>query len=176
MNGIELSILDFIQNMRCGFLDMFFSRVTALGNAGIIWIALTVLFLVIPKYRCTGIVMAFALVIDLLCCNIIIKPLVARIRPYDVNTAIELIIPKQTDYSFPSGHTAASFAAVGAMYYTKNRYWKPAAVLAVIISFSRLYLYVHYPTDVLCGAIFGTAFGYAAFKIVQKKIKTGKTD
>lgn len=165
----EFAVLDFIQNnLRCGFLDFIIPKITRLGDAGILWIILTVIFLLTKKYRKTGIVMAIALAVDLICCNIIIKPLVARTRPYDINTAVKLLIPAQIDYSFPSGHTAASFASAGAMYYSGCRFWKAALVMAVIIGFSRLYLYVHFPTDVLAGALLGVLFGYIGFKIFQK--------
>ncbi|MDD5946026.1 MAG: phosphatase PAP2 family protein [Clostridia bacterium] len=162
----EFAMLDFIQeHIRCGLLDFLMPRITTLGNAGIIWIALTIIFLISKKYRTTGIVMAVALIVDLVFCNMLIKPIVARTRPYDINTAVTLLIPKQVDYSFPSGHTAASFTAVCAMYKTGCKYWKPAAVLSVIIAFSRLYLYVHFPTDVIAGAMFGIIFGIVGFKI-----------
>lgn len=165
----EFAVLDFIQNnLRCGFLDFIIPKITRLGDAGILWIILTVIFLLTKKYRKTGIVMAIALAVDLICCNIIIKPLVARTRPYDINTAVKLLIPAQIDYSFPSGHTAASFASAAAMYYSGCRFWTAALVMAVIIGFSRLYLYVHFPTDVLAGALLGVLFGYIGFKIFQK--------
>lgn len=165
----EFAVLDFIQNnLRCEFLDFIVPKITRLGDAGILWLIITVIFLLTKKYRKTGIVMAIALIVDLIFCNIIIKPLVARTRPYDINTAVKLLIPAQVDYSFPSGHTAASFASAAAMYFSSCRFWKAALVIAVAIAFSRLYLYVHFPTDVLAGALLGVLFGYIGFKIFQK--------
>lgn len=164
--GIELHILDMIQKMRTPLLDSFMSNITKLGNAGIIWILLTVILLAIPKTRKTGIVLAAALIADLILCNVILKPLVARIRPFDVNTAIQLIVKRPHDYSFPSGHTAASVTAVVALYLAgEKRLWKPALILACLITFSRLYLYVHYPTDILGGIIAGIAAGYIGYKL-----------
>ncbi len=172
MSGAEFAILDFIQNnIRCGFLDFIMPKITALGNAGILWIILTVIFLISKKYRTTGIVMAIALIIDLIGCNMILKPLAARLRPFQINTAVELIISAPHDFSFPSGHTAASFASVAAMYFTKFKYWKVFGVLAVIIAFSRLYLYVHFPTDVLFGAVFGVIFAFLGYKIYRVVFK-----
>ena len=108
-----------------------------------------------------------ALVVDALLCNVILKPLVARIRPYDVNTAVQLLVSKPVDYSFPSGHTAASFASVVALFMAGERkLWKTALVLAVLIAFSRLYLYVHYPTDVLGGLILGLIAGYLGSRLI----------
>lgn len=170
MNGnTELMILDWIQNIRTPMGDTFMCFVTKLGNAGIIWIVLTVVLLVIPRTRKAGAVMTAALCIDLVLCNGILKNLVARTRPCDVNTQIQLLIARPVDFSFPSGHTAASFAAVAALYFSGERkLWKPALVLACVIAFSRLYLYVHYPTDVLGGILAGMIAGYAGNAIVQQ--------
>ena len=92
--GIELQFLNLIQEIRTTFLDVFMSNVTKLGNVGFIWILLTIILLVIPKTRKSGVILAAALIVDLILCNVILKPLVARIRPFDVNTAIQLIIAK----------------------------------------------------------------------------------
>ena len=93
-----------------------------------------------------------------------------------VNTAVQLLVAKPRDYSFPSGHTAASFASVTALYLAgEKKMWKAALVLAVLIALSRLYLYVHYPTDIIGGVVFGSLSGYLGYKIVEwiqkKKIK-----
>lgn len=166
--GVEIQILDWIQNLRTPVCDAIMSVITSLGNAGIIWILLMIILLIIPKTRKTGAVLAAALVLDIILCNGIIKNAVARMRPYDANPVVELLIHKPRDYSFPSGHTAASFAAMSALYFAEERYlWKPVLVLAVLIAFSRLYLYVHYPTDVLGGAVLGIICGYLANKIVE---------
>ncbi|MCI9075205.1 MAG: phosphatase PAP2 family protein [Dorea sp.] len=164
--GIEIQILDWIQGLRTPAGDVFMPVITSLGNVGIIWILLAVLLLIIPKTRKTGAVLAIALVLDVVLCNGIIKNLAARMRPYDRNPVVELLIHKPIDYSFPSGHTAASFAAVSALYFAGEKHmWKPVLVLAVLIAFSRLYLYVHYPTDVIGGAVLGILCGYLADKI-----------
>ena len=146
------------------------TAVTGLGDGGWIWISLTVLLLLFPGTRKTGMAMALSLVLELLLCNVILKPLVARVRPFDVNTAIQLLVAPPSDDSFPSGHTAASFAAASALYFSKSRLWIPAAVLAVLIGFSRLYLYVHYPTDVLAGALLGILMGRIGTALLQSGI------
>ena len=155
---MEIHILDMIQNLRTPIGDVVVPLITRLGDAGIIWIILT------------------ALLADVLLCNVVIKNLVARTRPFDVNTAVQLLVAKPRDYSFPSGHTAASFASVTALYLAgEKKMWKVALVLAVLIALSRLYLYVHYPTDIIGGVIFGSLSGYLGYKIVEwiqkKKIK-----
>ena len=166
--NIELKILDWFQTLHTPVLDKFMTSVTKLGNAGIFWIILTVLFLLIPKMRKTGVVMAAALIIDLLLCNVLLKNLVARTRPYDVITGIQLLVAKLRDYSFPSGHTAASFASAAALYFVgEKKLWKPALVLACLIAVSRLYLYVHYPTDVLGGVVIGIIAGYLGYRLVK---------
>ena len=166
--GFELNILDWFQTLHTPVLDKFMTSVTKLGNAGIFWIILTVLFLLIPKMRKTGVVMAAALIIDLLLCNVLLKNLVARTRPYDVNTGIQLLVAKLRDYSFPSGHTAASFASAAALYFAgEKKRWKPALVHACLIAVSRLYLYVHYPTDVLGGVVIGIIAGYLGYRLVK---------
>lgn len=168
--GIEIQILDWIQNIRTPFGDIIVPLISSLGNAGIIWIALTLVLLVIPKTRRSGLIMALALIADLILCNGILKNLVARTRPYDVNTAVNLLIEKPVDYSFPSGHTAASFAAVTALYLAgEKKLWKPALVLSILIAFTRMYLYVHYPTDILGGIAVGIISGYIGFFIAGRK-------
>ena len=167
--NIELSILDWIQTLPTPFLDKIMVFITRLGDAGIIWIVLSIVLLLIPKTRKSGAVMVAALVVDVLLCNIVLKNLVARTRPYDVNTGVHLLVAKLHDYSFPSGHTAASFASVTALYLAgEKKLWKFALVLACLIAISRLYLYVHYPTDVLGGILFGVISGYLGYRKVLK--------
>lgn len=168
--GIEIQILDWMQNIRTPFGDIIVPLISGLGNAGIIWIALTIVLLIIPKTRRSGLIMALALIADLILCNGILKNLVARTRPYDVNTVVNLLIEKPVDYSFPSGHTAASFAAVTALYLAgEKKLWKPALVLSILIAFTRMYLYVHYPTDILGGIAVGIISGYIGFFIAGRK-------
>ena len=165
---LELNILDWFQTLHTPIMDKFMASVTKLGDAGMFWIILTLIFLIIPKMRKTGVIMAAALLTDLLICNVVLKNLVARTRPYDVNTTVELLVAKLRDYSFPSGHTAASFASVTALYLAgEKRLWIAAFVISCLIAVSRLYLYVHYPTDVLGGIIFGCLSGWIGYHIVK---------
>ena len=173
---MEIQILNWLQGLHTPVLDKIMCFITHLGDAGIIWIVFTIVLLLIPKTRKSGVIMAAALIVDVLLCNVLLKNLVARTRPFDINTAVQLLIEKPHDYSFPSGHTAASFASVTALYLAKEKkLWKAALVLAVLIALSRLYLYVHYPTDIIGGVIFGSLSGYLGYKIVlwiqKRKVK-----
>ena len=175
--GFEFQILDGLQTLHTPMLDTFMTSVTKLGDAGIAWIILTIILLLIPKTRKAGAYMAVALITDLIICNIIIKPIVARPRPYSINKTIRLLVAPLKDYSFPSGHTAASFASVSALYFAgRKRLAVGALVVSILIAFSRMYLYVHYPTDVFGGLIIGLLCGWIADlvmkRIVERKART----
>ena len=163
--SFDLPILDWIAaNLWCPFLDTVMPIITVFGDGGIFWIAISVILLFTKKHRKTGLAMAFALSMGLLVCNIILKPGVARIRPYDFQMEyftkeIQLIAGGMHDFSFPSGHTIASFEACTALMLGNKKFGIPATILAVLVAFSRLYLYLHYPTDVIASVILGTLFG-----------------
>jgi len=167
MQMLELSVLNWIQaNLRCGFLDAVLPTISWICNHGEVWILLAGCLMLTKKYRRTGISVACALILDLICCNLVLKPLIGRIRPFVVNPAVELLIAPPLDASFPSGHTASSFAAAFALRADGSRLWIPSLALAAAIAFSRLYLYVHWPSDVLAGALLGAALGYLAPRVV----------
>ena len=166
--SFDLPILEWIQaHLQCGFLDFLMPIITLFGDGGVFWIAVAVLLLIFPKTRKTGLGMAFALIMGLLVCNITLKPLVQRPRPYDFQydnygIYINLLVERLHDYSFPSGHTIASFEAATVLLKNSKKMGIPAMILAVLIAMSRLYLYVHYPTDVIFSVILGTLFGLLA--------------
>ena len=179
MLSYEFAILDWIQaNMRNPTLDLLMPAITALGNSGLIWLLLAGILLLTPKHRRAGAAVLAGLVLETICCNMVLKPLVARVRPCDVNTAVQLLIARPDDFSFPSGHTGASFAAAAALFADRNRLWIPSLILALLIAFSRLYLYVHYPTDILAGAAIGMMAGWAGRQAVdilwKRKRRLGK--
>ena len=116
MQAAELAVLDWLQaHLRCDFLDAVMPWISRICDHGEIWILLAAVLLLLRKHRWTGMSLSFALILDLICCNIVLKPLVGRVRPFLVNTAVELLTAPPADASFPSGHTAASFAAVFAL-------------------------------------------------------------
>ena len=170
----DLPILDWIAgNLQCAFLDFLMPLITVLGDAGIFWIAVSVILLLIPKYRKAGLSMGIALLIGVVVCNMILKPWVARIRPYEYQLTyfaktIELLVATPHDYSFPSGHTIASFEAAVALTVHNRKLGIPAMILAVLIAFSRMYLYVHYPTDVLASVILGTGIAFLGCFLAKK--------
>ena len=172
--GFDLPILDWIaENIHCAFLDTVMPLITMLGDAGIFWIALSVLFLLFPKYRKIGLGMGAALLMGVLVCNVTMKPLFARIRPYDYQLehfggTIQLLVATPHDFSFPSGHTLASFEAATVLLINNRKLGIPAMILAVLIAFSRLYLYVHYPTDVIFSVFMGIGFAFLGNFLVKK--------
>ena len=165
--SFDLPILEWIQAyLQSDFLDTVMPIITLFGEGGIFWIAWAVILLIIPKTRKIGLSMIIALLLGLLVCNLTLKPLVARVRPYDLQEQdfgvyINLLINRQSDFSFPSGHTIASFEAAVVLLKYSKKMGIPALILAILVSFSRLYLYVHYPTDVLVSVVLGTAFAFA---------------
>lgn len=162
-------ILLFIQeHIRREWMDGFWIFVTHLGDKGWIWILLGLGLLLFPRMRKTGAAVLLALLIGALLTNVILKNLVARVRPYEVVEGLRLLIERQRDFSFPSGHTCASFAGAFAIYRAfPDRYGKAAIALAILISLSRLYVGVHYPTDVLAGMAVGIFSGWAAWYILS---------
>ena len=173
------NILLYIQeNLRFDFLTPIMIFLTYIGDAGIVWIVLSALFLMFKKTRKTGIMTSSALIFDLVTVNVLLKNIVARVRPYEVIEGLEILIEKQSDFSFPSGHTAASFGFVSVLWFNKNKkLWFPLTVLAILISYTRLYVGVHYPTDILGGALVGTLCGLFAVLVInfiEKKIKKGR--
>lgn len=151
------TVLLAIQSIHNPVLDFLMPIITHLGDKGIVWIVLTAVLLLPKRTRKIALVMGAALALDVLCTNIILKPLIARPRPFDTIAAdITMLLPKPDDFSFPSGHTAASFAAAIALWFCSWKLALPATVLASLIAFSRLYLYCHYPTDIIGGIIIGS--------------------
>ena len=144
------------------------------GEHGEIWIAFTLLLLLFRRTRKAGCAMATALVLYLVAGDCILKPLFARPRPCDVNTAITILVKRPHGHSFPSGHTASAFAAAFALWLQNRKLGVPALVLAAFIAFTRLYLYVHFPTDILGGAVLGVALGAAASAIANHMANRAK--
>ena len=168
LQGMDAGFLLMLQDARTAWLDPLAAGYTSLGNGGMIWIAVSLAMLCHRNTRPAGMLALCAMLLGLVCTNLILKPLIMRPRPWlDVVGLIPLINEADPN-SFPSGHTAASFAAVFALKASGSPLWKPALVLAVVMAFSRLYLYAHWPSDVLGGAVLGAAVGWAGAWLVQR--------
>ena len=145
--------------------DWIMKFISSLGNGGFIWILLAVTLLCFKKTRRMGAAISMALIFSLIVGNILLKPIISRVRPFNFDPTIIPLISPPTDFSFPSGHTQSSFAAASALFFHNKKAGIPALMLALLIAFSRLYIMVHYPGDVLAGIIIGILLGYTAKKI-----------
>ena len=169
---MELQILHWFGSIHNPVLNPIMYFFTCLGNAGIFWILLALALLtVLPKkYRKVGLTMAIALILSLIMCNGVMKNFYHRVRPFVTDTTLQEtelygIFATIHDWSFPSGHTSASFAAAVAMFMWYKKEGTGALIIAALVSISRLYLTVHYPTDVLASLILGSLYGVIAYFI-----------
>ena len=172
LSQAELGILDWISfHLHSRFLDTVMPIITWLGDKGLLWIVLGLGILFFQKgKRDTGFRVLLALLLGLLICNLLLKNAVGRIRPFVLNDAVQLLVPPPSDPSFPSGHTTAAFAAATVLICD---HWKGRwiiLIVAILVAFSRLYLYVHFPTDVICGALIGIFCGWLSSLLWQKVI------
>jgi len=192
--GWDAGFLLFIQEyIRSDFLNPIMKVLTHSGDKGILLIVLILAFLIIPRTRAIGIMSTISIVIEALLNNVLLKNLIARTRPYDEIEGLINLVGRQSDYSFPSGHTGAAFAVAGAMLVVAlfglpmiektgefkredpSLTFKLISVIlimyATLLAFSRMYVGVHYPTDVLCGLLLGLGTSAVAYLIYQVAIK-----
>lgn len=162
-------VLLFIQEfLRFEWLNPIMVFITGLGDAGIVWIFFGVLLLCVKKQRKTGIEIMIALLIGYIITNLCLKNWAMRVRPYEVIATLEPLV-REGDWSFPSGHSTCSMAGGYVMYRKLPKYLGiPALILGVLICLSRLYVGVHYPTDVICGGLIGVGAAICAMKIIEK--------
>lgn len=174
--NLDGGFLLFLQeSVRNPILDNLMIFITSLGNGGMIWIVATIALLIPKKTRKAGIMSAAALLGSLIINNNIVKNIVQRPRPFVTFTDLQIIIATPSEFSFPSGHTSSSFAAAAVFYrHLPKKIGLPSVILAGLIGFSRLYVGVHYPTDVIAGVIMGILLSYLAEYLVNlfaKKLK-----
>jgi undecaprenyl-diphosphatase len=178
--NFDLSVFEWIQSIQCGFLNAVMVFITTLGNAGAIFIVLALVLLCTKKYRKAGLAVAVALIVMLICNDLFLKEFFARPQPFnlfDVNPekyaewGSEYIFPglvhKPSSFSFPSGHTSSAFAAAIALLWYDRRLGIPTTIFAALMGFSRIYVQVHYCTDVIAGVISGTICALIAVLIVK---------
>lgn len=164
-------LLQIQQHLRSDLLTPFMKIITFLGNGGWFWILCAAILLAVPRTRKTGYAAVLSLIFGAIVTNLLLKNIVARPRPFTEIQGLVPLITKPTDFSFPSGHTTASFAvALVMLWMLPGKYGIPAVVLAALIAFSRLYLGVHYPTDVLAGFLVALMGSILSVWIVKKKM------
>lgn len=171
---VDFAILDVIQNMlRCGAADAVMAAVSRIGG-GVIWIMIGIALLFFPKYRFCGIAMLGAITAAFLLTEFAVKLLVLRERPYLLNPEIVLAVPEPSGTSFPSAHTSTSFASAVPLFRGKRLWGILGCCFAALVGFSRLYLYVHFPSDVLAGAVLGAGIGLLFSFLFEKFQKKGR--
>ena len=174
----ELDLLHWFQSIHNTFLDWIVPKITSLGNAGWFWIVVVLILLILPYNRKMGVQAAISLILTVIVCNVILKPWIMRCRPCWLEPDVLLLVKSPHDYSFPSGHSNASFAVATAILTRNKKLGIPAIILAAAIAVSRLYVFVHWPTDVLVGTITGICGGIVSFYIVNfiyKKIEAKRS-
>ncbi len=183
IQNVDFSILFWIQeHIRCAFLDVVMPFITSLCDNGEIWIVFGIVLLFFKKYRKFGIFVLVAMLLGSLVGNEIIKPLVARPRPcHQLSFLPELLIDMPHSYSFPSGHTTSSVIAATVLMRANKKFGLFSIPLAFLIAFSRMYLFVHFPTDILGGTVLGiligfftVSFGNKLWDFIVRKIKERK--
>lgn len=178
--NFDLSVFEWIQSIQCGFLNAVMVFITTLGNAGAIFIVLALVLLCTKKYRKAGLAVAVALIVMLICNDLFLKEFFARPRPFNLlvtdpekyafwgeGYVYPELIGKPSSYSFPSGHTSSAFAAAIALLCHNRKLGIPATIFAAIMGFSRIYVEVHYCTDVIAGVVSGTICALIAVLIVK---------
>lgn len=174
---LDSNILLWIQDFfRQDFMNWFWIGLSKLGDNGIFWIAVSLALLCFKKTRTVGIVALCSIAFCFLVANIGLKNIIQRPRPYTMLPDLTVLVPLETEFSFPSGHTTASFA-VACIYFRMlpKKYGIAALVLAALIGLSRLYVGVHYPTDVLGGLIVGvvgSTIVYHVYLLIERKRKS----
>lgn len=169
LQNIDFAILNFIQdNFRCAALDKIMTFITHLGDKGIIWLLTAAAMLCFKEYRKCAVTLIIGLITGIIIGNLLIKNIFDRSRPCWIAPIKDMLVSIPKDYSFPSGHTMSSAISATILMLRDKRFGIPAAIIAAAIAFSRLYLYVHFPSDVLCGAVLGIFIGTASAKLIEK--------
>ena len=161
----ELEILGWIHSFSSPGMDAFMLGVTTVSTYAAVWLLTASLLMVTRRERRTGCSMVLAIVVAFILVDLVMKPLVCRERPCEF-ADFDLLVPVPDTFSFPSGHTAMAFAGATVLFIRFRAWGIPAMVLATLVGISRMYLYVHWPTDVLVGALVGTICAVVVYKLV----------
>lgn len=168
---MELDFLYALQDLHRSWLDAAMIFITTLGDGGIVWILASLVMICVKRTRKCGILVLVTMGLCLIFGNLLLKNLVARPRPFTIDPSIPLLIPAPGEYSFPSGHTMHGFAAAAMIFLHNKRIGAAALFLAALIAFSRMYLFVHFPTDILGGIAVGILAAVLVFVIDKKRIR-----
>lgn len=169
IRNIDSKILFFInKNMSSNILNDIMIFITNLGDNGFIWLLITAILLIRKKTRSTGIRIAIALILSVLAGNLILKNLFERSRPFFIFPHINILIEEPSGFSFPSAHSMSSFAAATVIFLSNKKFGILALILALLIAFSRLYLFVHFPSDVIIGSTIGILLGIISSNLKLK--------
>lgn len=172
----DFPILYFIQeHLTAPLIDNIMIFVSKIGEGGMVWIASALIMLLFKRTSKCGLLMLLSMLICFITGELIIKNIVCRIRPCYIDTAMELLVSRPDSYSFPSGHTASSFTAASIIFYFFRKSGVFALLFAALMAFSRMYLFVHFPTDILGGFLLGI-IGATLVVFVYKKFFENRTD
>ena len=162
---------------RTTLLDSFFLGLTKIaGSYGQLWVIVAALLLIFKKTRKAGVSVLIAYLAVFLIGQLALKNLFSRPRPCQIDEAFALLVARPSSSSFPSTHSAWAFGAATAIFMQHRKMGVAAYVVAALIGFSRLYMFLHFPTDVLFGMVLGIALGVLAHRITMvlwKKIARG---
>ncbi len=165
---MEFDILYALQNLRCEVLDKLILGLTWLvGDYGHLWAIVGAVMLFFKKTRTCGIAVLVSYVLVFIGGQYVLKDLIARERPCVIDQTVELIVARKTSYSCPSTHTAWAFAAATSIFLHFKKWGIATFVVAAVIGFSRMYLFMHFPTDVLFGAVLGAAFAVGTYFLIK---------
>lgn len=165
---IDIKGLEYISvNCKNKTFDKIMPIITMMGNLGIVWFVISSLLLLKVEYRIIGIGVILALILTTIIGEGVIKHIVRRKRPFDQKEE-KLLINKPITYSFPSGHTASSFAALAVFIQMNGKLGLILSPIATLIAFSRVYLKVHYPTDVIFGMVLGFTCGISVVSFLGR--------
>ena len=169
MTKVDFAILYATQNMRTPFLDKVFVTITSIpGNYGQMWVVIGIMLLFFKKTRKCGVVLILSYLMVFGLGQYVLKDLIARPRPCHIDQTMELLISKPSSYSCPSTHSGWAFAAAMSIFFYNKKIGTPVIVFSFLVAFSRLYLFVHFPSDVLFGIVIGIGFALLTKYIINK--------
>lgn len=172
--SFEMEFLHMLQSMHTPWLTPIMILVSTLGNAGLIWIITGLILLIPRKTRQCGVTMLIAMAFSFILGNLILKNVIGRARPFIQDETIKLLIPPPGEFSFPSGHTLNGFTAATVIFMYFKKPGIGALIFAGVIAFSRMYLFVHFPTDILGGLVLGVLDGMLVTFLVRRAVEKKK--